>query len=145
LARADLAGARNVPASLKDHVDPTTPYVRKSTPDTRQARAQRYREAHPEVPVVENLDAKILEAVTTGGGHLDMSTWHVCETTHCRGGWTVHLAGKAGYELEAKLGGTESAARVIYRASTGRVPHFYATNEHALEDIRRCAAEDGSV
>jgi hypothetical protein len=36
------------------------------------------------------------------------------------------------------------AGRMIYLASTGRSPHFYATNARALEDIRRCAAEDVS-
>lgn len=49
-------------------------------------------------------------------------------------------AGKAGYELEEKLG-PHRAGAMIYRASTGRVPHFYATTERALEDIKRCAAE----
>lgn len=29
---------------------------------------------------------------------------------------------------------------MIYLASTGRVPHFYASNERALEDIREQAA-----
>ena len=148
LADADLADARNRPASLADHKDPETPYVRSgraTTPEARRAErlasAQRYREHHPRVPVVERLDAKILDAVSLPGNALNMSDWHTCETTHCRGGWAVHLAGEAGYALEAELGSAESAARAIYRASTGRAPHFYATNEQALEDIMRCAAE----
>jgi uncharacterized protein YjbI with pentapeptide repeats len=142
LAGADLAGADNV--DPKDHVEPTEPYVRK-TLTGREARldsARRYRERHPEVPVVEHLDATVLEAVQTPGNTLEMCDWHTCNTTHCRGGWAVHLAGKAGYELEEKLGSAELAARAIYRASTGRVPHFFATNDRALEDIRRCAAEE---
>jgi hypothetical protein len=49
------------------------------------------------------------------------------------------LAGEAGYELEQQSN-AENAGRMIYLASTGRVPHFYATNERALEDIRECAA-----
>ena len=70
LAGASLAGARNKPASLADHKDPETPYVRPdraTTPEAwraaRLASAQRYREHHPKVPVVEHLDAKILDAV----------------------------------------------------------------------------------
>jgi uncharacterized protein YjbI with pentapeptide repeats len=157
LGGAYLAGVRGmtIPA---DHVEPSTPYVRKVTPQTdrpvlspeeRKARriaaraesARRYRERHPDVPVVEHLDSKILGAIAAGG-ILNMNDWHTCETTHCRAGWAVHVAGKAGYELEEKLGSAEQAGRAIYRASTGRAPYFYATNERAMDDIQRCAAED---
>jgi hypothetical protein len=31
------------------------------------------------------------------------------------------------------------AGAMLYRASTGRVPHFFASNADAMEDIRRCA------
>jgi hypothetical protein len=72
-----------------------------------------------------------------------MGTWHTCLTTHCRGGWSIELAGAAGRELEKEIG-TERAAIAIYRASTGRIPWFYASNERALEDIRRCAAEEAA-
>lgn len=94
------------------------------------------------VPVIKNLDACILAAIEAGG-ELDMTNWHddgICGTTHCRGGWAIHLAGSAGYALEYALG-IESAAACIYLASTGRVPDFFAMDEDALEDIRRCAAE----
>ena len=116
-------------------------------PLTRAERIAKYRERHPEVPIVEDLDAKILEALETGGT-LEMGTWHgdeVCGTTHCRGGFAVHLA-PGGYEFERTVcgGDTERAARMIYRASTGRAPFFYDTNEGALADIKRCAAEDAS-
>ena len=112
----------------------------------RAERMRRFRERNPEVPIVEHLDRKLFDAVTTGGGSLEMGAWHTCETTHCRAGWAIHLAGPAGYALQESLGGergggAERAGRAIYRASTGRVPHFYATNERALEDIRRCAEE----
>ena len=138
LAGAYLAGARNFDRSK--HVEPTDPYVIKPG-RSRLEHAQLYRERHPEIPVVENLDSKILGAIEAGGT-LDMGSWHLCETTHCRAGWAIHLAGKAGYDLEKKLGGAEYAGRAIYRASTGRAPHFYATTERALEDIKRCATED---
>jgi hypothetical protein len=155
LGDADLGGY-----DLKGHVDPATPYIRKApevapdrpamTPEERVARrkaarsesAARFRERNPSVPVVAHLDAKILDAISVPGNALDMKDWHSCDTTHCRGGWAVHLAGPAGYALEKEMGSAEAAARAIYRASTGRVPHFYATGERAMEDIRRCAAED---
>jgi hypothetical protein len=93
------------------------------------------------VPVVEQLDARILALVEGGQGSLEMGNWHTCETTHCRGGWAVHLAGEAGHKLEAKVG-IVRAARDIYLASTGQAPHFFErSNERALEDIRHCAAE----
>ena len=45
-------------------------------------------------------------------------------------------------EAATKKHGTQYAATLIYWASTGRVPHFFATKERALEDLRRCADED---
>jgi uncharacterized protein YjbI with pentapeptide repeats len=142
LAGAYLARARNVP-DLSSHVEPSEPYKRVGK--TRQEHAAAYRERHPEVPVIPNLDQRILDAIARPGCALDMGAWHACETAHCRAGWAIHLAGEAGYALENKLGDSAAAGRAIYRASTGRAPHFYATNERALEDIRRCAAEDAST
>ena len=101
---------------------------------------QRFRERYPEVPVVQDLDAKILAAVTSGGGTLDMARWHTCKTTHCRAGWAITLAADEGNVLELKVGPFHAGA-MIYRASTGRAPHFFADTATALEDIRRCAAE----
>jgi len=143
LAGANLADARNVPPGV-DKTDPPEPYQRKGR--NLAAHAQRYRERHPEVPVMESLDSKILAAVTTGGGTLDMGHWHdeSCRTTHCRAGWAIHLAGAAGYALE-KQHGPQRAGAMLYRASTGRAPHFFASNERALEDIRRCAELEGAA
>jgi hypothetical protein len=70
-----------------------------------------------------------------------MSDWHTCETTHCRAGWAVFLAGQAGKELEEKTS-TLFAAMQIYKASSEiRVfpPQFYKPNKEALEDMKRCA------
>ena len=140
LARAYLAGATGLPPHVP-LADPPEPYVRPTTPAqilaAQRERARRFRERHPEVPVVEHLDAKILDACQ-GGALLDMSTWH-CGTTHCRAGFATVLAGEAGATLEREHG-TQYAATLIYRASTGRVPHFFATKKRALEDLRRCAA-----
>ncbi len=85
-------------------------------------------------PIVDRLDAKILAAVESGAGSLDMSKWHTCETTHCRAGWAVTLAGRAGLDLERKIG-SSAAGALIYAASTGRVPDFHCSDEEALADI----------
>ena len=91
-------------------------------------------------PLIENLDAKILAAIETTGCALDMRDWHTCETTHCRAGWAIHLAGDAGKVMERLLGPAVAGA-YLYQRSTGRVPNFYATNEEALADIREQAAK----
>jgi len=93
-----------------------------------------------DIPVIENIHSKILEAVTQPKA-LDMGAWHTCDTTHCRAGWVVHLAGKPGYELEARTS-TVFAAIQIYNASSEikvSPPRFYENNEVALKDIQRCA------
>ena len=70
-----------------------------------------------------------------------MSLWHTCETTHCRAGWVVTLAGDAGRALEA-FHNTRLAATLIYRESS---PHkvsmlrFFETNEVAMADMKRMA------
>lgn len=91
------------------------------------------------VPVVTNLDRKMLAAVSVPGA-LDMGTWHACATTHCRAGWAITLAGKKGLELEDRVGPAVAGA-LIYAVSTGRkVPDFYATNEDAMTDMIACVA-----
>lgn len=73
-----------------------------------------------------------------------MSTWHTCDTTRCRAGWVVTLAGEAGIELEKKTS-TAFAASMIYKASSPiRVyyPRFFEDNETAMADIKRCAEEE---
>ena len=135
-ARANLTGANLTDAYLEGTKN--VPVI-SETPDHASV-AREYRARHPDVPVIVDLDAKILAAIETGGGVLDMRNWHTCATTHCRAGWAIHLAGEAGYALERRYG-PECAAVMIYRASTGRVPNFFATTDEALEDIRRCAGE----
>mgnify|MGYP001363753352 CR=1 FL=1 len=92
---------------------------------------------------IENIHQRVFEAASAEGA-LDMGTWHVCDTTHCRAGWVVHLAGEAGYALEWALGGsTASAAAMIYLASDPtleKIPDFYCSNEAALADMERMAA-----
>jgi hypothetical protein len=71
---------------------------------------------------------------------LDMGTWHSCDTTHCRAGWVVHLAGEAGYALE-RFHNTELAAMLIYRESGYHInpARFYDGNSQALEHIKSLA------
>jgi len=139
LADAYLADARHVPQGVTA-TDPPEPYRRPSTPADYASIAERYRQRHPEVPVVPNLDRQILDRIERSGSSLDMADWHTCETTHCRAGWAIALAGEDGRRLEAERGPFYAGA-AIYRASTGRVPHFFASNSEALEDLRARAAE----
>ena len=70
-----------------------------------------------------------------------MNSWHTCETTHCRAGWVVHLAGEEGKALEQKTN-TAFAAMMIYKASSDiRVSpaRFYDAADAAMADIHRCA------
>ncbi|WP_235202947.1 pentapeptide repeat-containing protein [Bordetella bronchiseptica] len=141
LADANLADARNLPVGT-EATSPAEPYQRDTRPavERNAARAARFRERNPTVPVVEALDAKILSAIENGSGGLEMGAWHTCETTHCRAGWAVHLAGEAGYALEREHG-PQYAGRMIYMASVGRAPHFFASNERAMADLREQAAQ----
>ena len=95
-----------------------------------------------EVPVIQNIDAAILAACKREGCALDMRDWHACDTTHCRAGWAVTLAGEAGRALEAKTS-PYLAGRLIYEASRPGVPapDFFADNETAMRDIEDCAAK----
>jgi hypothetical protein len=78
---------------------------------------------------------------------LDMGHWHTCETTHCRAGWVVALAGEGGRALEWAYG-TPAAAAMIYMASDPkleRVPDFYCSNQEALDDMRRLAEAEAAA
>ncbi len=134
LAGANLAGARGLPSPLP--ADPAEPYVHVFAKDDAE-RMARFRKHHPEVPIIENLDRKILDALEAGGS-LEMGSWHACATTHCRAGWAITLAGKEGAALEKKHG-PHRAGMLIYGCSTGYTPHFFASNDAALKDIRERA------
>jgi uncharacterized protein YjbI with pentapeptide repeats len=84
----------------------------------------------PVAPTVHHLTAKILETIPDGG--LCMATWHTCETTHCLAGWAVHLAGDEGKALETKFH-TNAAGALIFHASIGKVPNFFASDEDAVK------------
>jgi hypothetical protein len=100
-----------------------------------------------ECPVkIEGIHQKVYAAASVPGA-LDMGDWHVCDTTHCRAGWVVHLAGDGGRALEWMMG-TPAAAAMIYMASDPtleKVPDFYCSNEEALSDMKRLAESDASA
>lgn len=91
----------------------------------------------PHIPVILDLDAKILALVEADDTALDMSDWHTCETTHCRAGWAITLAGEAGKRLEDQFG-PAAAGALIYAASCPDlpIPDFYTSNEAAIADMR---------
>ncbi len=94
-------------------------------------------------PVVPNLHTKILAAIGAGGA-LDMSTWHTCETTHCRAGWAIALAGPEGAKLEAEVGPAMAGALITLASCPwmNRVPDFYSDNATARADIEAQAAKE---
>ena len=70
-----------------------------------------------------------------------MSGWHICDTTHCRAGWVVHLAGKKGYELEKETT-CEFAAKMIYKKSSDikvSLDKFFISKKESIKDIIKCA------
>ncbi len=78
-----------------------------------------------------------------------MDKWHTCDTTHCRAGWVVVLAGEAGKKLELKTS-TLFAAMQIYKKSSPEIrvwpPRFFETDKIAMADIEKCAQlESGAV
>jgi len=98
----------------------------------------------PPIPTVPDIHAKIYEAVSQPKA-LDMASWHTCETTHCRAGWVVTLAGEQGRALEA-FHNTDLAARLIYEASGYRInpARFHDSNADAMADMKRLAEGESS-
>jgi hypothetical protein len=96
-----------------------------------------------DVPVIENIHQTVLKAVESPGA-LDMGTWHTCDTTHCRAGWVVHLAGERGRALEAASNTLFAAMHIYKESSPIKVSpvRFFENNEVAMADMRRCAQEE---
>jgi hypothetical protein len=93
-----------------------------------------------DVPVIENIHQKMLEAVSNPHA-LNMGKWHTCETTHCRAGWVVVLGGEKAAILEEKTSTLFAAQQIYNKSSSINVspPRFYEPNEKAMADITRCA------
>lgn len=100
----------------------------------------------PPIPVIENIHQHVYAAASQPQA-LNMGDWHTCNTTHCRGGWVVHLAGEAGYALE-RFHNTALAAQLIYDASDPSQNfnpcRFYDSGETALADMKRLADLEAS-
>lgn len=117
---------------------------------------------HPLLKRIENIDSKILAELEREECHLDMSSWHgeyadpnYCNTTHCRAGWAVHLAsegkrirdnfGRIKYAIsDASFDDDEIAGALIYAVSRPdqKIPDFFAEDEDALADIKKCARKE---
>jgi hypothetical protein len=108
-----------------------------------------------EIPIIPHIDAAILASIeankATGKNGLEMGRWHGggcdetnwCNTTHCRAGYAICLAGKDGFALEAKVGSAAAGALIYAKSRPNKpVPDFYCDNERAMADIVACAAED---
>ncbi len=92
------------------------------------------------VPVIPDIHRAVYAAATKTPDSLNMSDWHACETTHCRAGWVVHLAGEAGYELQRRFDPVLAAMK-IYDASGYAISpcRFFDSKEAALADMKRLA------
>lgn len=86
------------------------------------------------VPVIPDLDRQIWKILQQSEGRLDMNQWHTCNTTHCRAGWAIHIAGC--YDLERRIG-PSAAGALIYAAARPdrRIPNFYGAKEAVLAEL----------
>ena len=98
----------------------------------------------PKIPAIENIHQKVYEAVSHPDA-LQMDNWHTCETTHCRGGWVVTLAGEEGKALEGFFGSL-LAAQLIYRESGYKIKpcRFFDSNDESLADMKKLAEEEAA-
>ena len=90
-------------------------------------------------PAIPDIHKAIYAAVSQPDA-LNMEDWHSCDTTHCRAGWAVHLAGEAGYKLERETSPV-FAAMMIYKASGYEISpcRFFDKAPAAMEDMRKLA------
>lgn len=86
-----------------------------------------------------------LLAAIENGGTLEMGEWHTCETTHCRAGWAIHLAGDAGRALETRIGPSAAGALIYAASGSHPVPYWHAANAEAMADLRERAARSNAA
>ncbi len=100
----------------------------------------------PDMPVIQNIHQAVYAAATKPEA-LNMGDWHTCETTHCRAGWIVTLAGEQGKKLEKKTSTLFAAMQIYKKSSPIRVfpPRFFENNQKALDDMKRCAEEEKAL
>jgi uncharacterized protein YjbI with pentapeptide repeats len=135
LSGADLSGADLRGAYLSD-ADLSDAYLRGA--DLRGADLRG-------APSIENIHQKVYAAASQPEA-LDMSDWHSCETTHCRAGWVVTVAGKEGKKLEKKIGPAAAATLIYLKSdpSLDKIPSFHCSNDEAMEDMKRLAEQEAA-
>jgi hypothetical protein len=76
-----------------------------------------------------------------------MGDWHTCDTTHCRAGWVVYLAGEAGRILEKKTSTLFAALQIYHKSSEIKVSptRFFESNQFALADMKSCAENESQT
>ena len=138
LSDADLSGADLSDADLSRANLSDADLSRANLSDADLSRADLSRadlsRANLSIPVVSDLDLRI-EEVTRPNGALDMARWHTCETTHCRAGWAIQLAGAEGAALEARVGPSAAGALIYAASGSHPVPSFSADDFDARADI----------
>ena len=141
LRGADLSGAVLSDADLRG-ADLSDAVLRDAVLSDADLSGAVLSDADKGVPVGPHTDAAILRAIAAGG-KLNMGNWHSCETTHCRAGWAITLAGAGGAGLEFAMG-PAAAGSLIYAASRPgqKIPNFYASDAAAMEDIKAGAKAD---
>ena len=138
---ADLRGAKLRGAELEDTIFEGAKLRGKNleSVNLRDANLQGANFGDAEVPVVKDLHQRVYAAASKPDA-LDMDRWHACETTHCRAGWIVHLAGEPGYALESRT--TTAVAAHLIAEKSGipvKTSEFYISNKDALEVMRKAA------
>jgi len=109
-------------------------------------RSEKNKDAGFIVPIVENIHTKVYEAASQPNA-LNMGSWHTCDTTHCRAGWAVFLAGPAGKELERKTSTLFAALQIYHASSEIKVspPRFFDDSKSALADMKACAEKEATA
>ena len=98
---------------------------------------------HP-VPVVLNLDLKVLALLGELGHSLDMTQWGYGpeDTRKCFAGWIVHAAGEPGFELARTIPPAVAAYRIAEASgSPVRFDMFYLLSRIAMKEIEHRAAK----
>ncbi len=157
LRRADLTRADLTRADLRDAVlrDADLRGADLTRADLTRADLTRADLTDADIPFIPNIDAAVLASIEANKAAkkngLKMTKWHGtddcnetnwCETTHCRAGYVICLAGAAGFALERKIGPAAAGALIYARSRPGkRVPNFYASDADAMASITADAAE----
>ena len=155
LGGANLSGARLLWADLRDadlrwadlrDANLSGANLRKADLSGANLSGARLSEALlPGAPVIPDIHQRVYKAASQPAA-LNMSEWHTCDTTHCRAGWVVTLAGDEGRLLESHYG-TAVAAALIYMASDptlARIPDWLVSNDVALADMKRLAEAEAA-